>query len=33
MVWNWMIALYLFLAGMGAGAFVLSGIAGMAKKP
>ncbi len=33
MVWDWMIALYLFLAGMGAGAFVLSGIAGMAKKP
>lgn len=33
MVWNWMIALYLFLAGMGAGAFVLSGISGMAKKP
>lgn len=31
MVWDWMIALYLFLAGMGAGAFVLSGIAGMAK--
>ena len=33
MVWDWMIALYLFLAGMGAGAFVLSGIAGMAKTP
>lgn len=33
MVWDWMIALYLFLAGMGAGAFVLSGITGMAKTP
>lgn len=28
MIWDWIIALYLFLAGMGAGAFVLGTIAG-----
>ncbi len=28
MIWNWMVALYLFLAGLGAGAFVLAVIAG-----
>ena len=28
MIWDWIIALYLFLAGMGAGAFVLGVIAG-----
>lgn len=28
MVWNWMIACYLFLAGMGAGAFAFAAIAG-----
>ena len=33
MVWDALIAFYLFLAGLGAGAFVLSACAGMAKKP
>ena len=28
MIWDWIIALYLFLAGLGAGAFVLGTIAG-----
>lgn len=33
MIWNELIAAYLFLAGMGAGAFVLGALAGQAKTP
>ncbi len=33
MIWNELIAAYLFLAGMGAGAFVLGALAGWAKTP
>lgn len=33
MIWDGIIAWYLFLAGLGAGAFVLAALAGMAKEP
>ena len=33
MVWDWIIASYLFLAGMGAGAFALAALASFVKGP